>query len=79
MEVLPDQLPWWIAVPLLGLLVVALFAISNQPLGASGAHIQMVKTVRRDADSVSWRPFYFVGFFLGGALSNHLTFEMSYA
>ena len=68
MEVLPDQLPWWVAGPLLGLLVVALFVISNQPLGASGAYIQTVKTIRRDTDSVSWRALYFVGIFLGGGL-----------
>ena len=72
MRVLPDQLPWWIAGPLLGLLVVALFTISNQPLGASGAYIQTVKTIRRDTDSVSWRAFYFVGIFLGGGLATIL-------
>ena len=72
MEVLPDQLPWWVAGPLLGVLVVALFAISNQPLGASGAYIQTVKTIRRDTDSVSWRAFYFVGIFLGGGLATIL-------
>ncbi|MBL6635204.1 MAG: YeeE/YedE thiosulfate transporter family protein [Actinobacteria bacterium] len=72
MGLLPNQLPWWIAGPLLGLLVVGLFAVSNQPLGASGAYVQTIKTVRRDSDSVSWRVFYFVGIFVGGAVATIL-------
>ena len=72
MGLLPDQIPWWIAGPLLGLLVVGLFAVSNQPLGASGAYVQTMKTVRGDSDSVSWRVFYFVGIFIGGAVATIL-------
>ncbi len=72
MNVLPDQLPFWIAGPLLGLLVVGLFVVANQPLGASGAYLQTMKAAKRDADTVSWRVWYFGGIFVGGAVATIL-------
>ncbi len=66
MELLPDRLPWFIAGPALGLLVVGLFLVANQPLGASGAYVHTIKAVRGDADTVSWRVWYFGGIFAGG-------------
>lgn len=72
MELLPDQLPWWVAGPLLGLLVVGLFLVANQPLGASGAYVQTMKTVRHESDRVVWRVWYFGGIFVGGLLATVL-------
>jgi uncharacterized protein len=72
MDILPNQIPWWIAGPALGLLVVGLFLVANQPLGASGAYVQTIKVARRDADSISWRVWYFGGIFVGGALATIL-------
>ena len=72
MDILPSQIPWWIAGPALGLLVVGLFLVANQPLGASGAYVQTIKVARRDSDSVSWRVWYFGGIFVGGALATVL-------
>jgi uncharacterized membrane protein YedE/YeeE len=69
MDVLPDRLPWYIAGPALGLLVVGLFLVANQPLGASGAYVNTIKAARRDADAVLWRVWYFVGIFAGGLLA----------
>ncbi len=69
MDLLPDRLPWYIAGPSLGLLVVGLFVVANQPLGASGAYVQTMKAARRATDTVTWRAWYFVGIFLGGALA----------
>lgn len=69
MNVLPDRLAWYIAGPALGLLVVGLFLVANQPLGASGAYVHTAKLVRRHADTVRWRAWYFVGIFAGGALA----------
>lgn len=69
MDVLPDRLAWYIAGPALGLLVVGLFLIANQPLGASGAYVHTAKLVRRQPDRVTWRAWYFVGIFVGGALA----------
>lgn len=72
MNILPAQLPFWIAGPALGLLVVGLFVVANQPLGASGAYVQTIKAARRDTDTVSWRVWYFGGIFVGGALATIL-------
>lgn len=67
-DVLPDRLPWFIGGPVLGLLIVAMFALANQPLGASGAYVQTANLFRgRDGVAV-WRVWYFVGMFAGGVL-----------
>ena len=72
MDILPDRLPWYVTGPALGVLVVGLFLIANQPLGASGAYVQTMKAARRDTDTVGWRVWYFGGIFVGGALATIL-------
>ncbi|MGA1074827.1 MAG: YeeE/YedE family protein [Ilumatobacteraceae bacterium] len=72
MELLPDRLPWYITGPALGLLVVGLFVVANQPLGASGAYVQTLKAARRDSDTVGWRVWYFGGIFVGGLVATVL-------
>lgn len=67
-DLLPDQLPWWIAGPALGLLVAGLFVLANQPLGASGAYVQTSGLLRRRDGVAVWRVWYFVGMFIGGIL-----------
>lgn len=66
-DVFPDQLPWFLAGPALGLLIVGLFVLANQPLGASGAYIETSNALRR-RPVTEWRVWYFVGIFLGGFL-----------
>jgi len=59
--------PWYIAGPILGLLIVALRAAVNKPFGALGGYIDLVEhasTPRRLAVSA----FLVLGFVLGGAL-----------
>ncbi len=65
-DALPAQLPWWVVGPGLGLLVVGLFMVNNQPLGASGAYVQTSGLLRRRPDIAVWRVWYFAGMFLGG-------------
>jgi uncharacterized membrane protein YedE/YeeE len=72
MDILPDRIPWYVAGPLLGLLVVGLYAVANQPLGASGAYVQASKVVRREGDAVVWRAWYFAGIFIGGMIATLL-------
>lgn len=72
MDLLPDRLPWYITGPALGLLVVGLFVVANQPLGASGAYVQTLKAARRDTDTVGWRVWYFGGIFVGGLVATVL-------
>lgn len=69
---LPDRLPWYIAGPALGLLVVGFFLFTNQPLGATGAYVETARTVRRQQGAVTWRAFYFVGIALGGFVAVQL-------
>ncbi|MDH4279336.1 MAG: YeeE/YedE thiosulfate transporter family protein [Acidimicrobiia bacterium] len=65
-DVLPSQLPWWVVGPGLGFLVVGLFLVNNQPLGASGAYVQASGLLRRRPEVAVWRVWYFAGMFLGG-------------
>ncbi len=67
-DVLPDRLAWYVGGPILGLLIVGLFVVANQPLGASGAYVQTSGLIRRRSDVVVWRVWYFVGLFVGGLL-----------
>ena len=69
MDLLPDRLPWYITGPALGLLVVGLFLVANQPLGASGAYVQTMNAARGATDAVMWRVWYFGGIFAGGMLA----------
>lgn len=66
MQLLPDRLPWFVAGPALGLLVVGLFVVANQPLGATGAYVETAKAVRHEPGAVGWRVWYFAGIALGG-------------
>lgn len=65
-DLLPDRVPWYVVGPGLGLLIIGLFVLANQPLGASGAYVQTSGLVRRRSDVAVWRVWYFVGMFIGG-------------
>lgn len=71
-DLLPDRLPWYIGGPALGALIVAMFILTNQPLGASGAYVQTAGYLRRRPGTVTWRVWYFVGLFLGGFLATRV-------
>ena len=71
-DLLPDRLPWWIAGPLLGVLIVVLFVVANQPLGASGAYVQTSGLLRRRDGVAIWRVWYLVGMFAGGFLATQV-------
>ena len=67
-DLMPDRLAWYVGGPVLGLLIVGLFVIANQPPGASGSYVQTVGLLRRREGVAVWRVWYFVGMFLGGVL-----------
>lgn len=69
---MPDQLPWFVVGPGLGLLVVGLYALANKPLGATGAYLQTMSLVVRRQSSEPWRVAYFGGLFLGAVLPTFL-------
>lgn len=66
MDLLPDRLAWYIAGPLMGLCVVALYALANRPLGATTAYSETLSFFRRRRHE-PWRVWLFAGF-VGGAL-----------
>lgn len=72
MDLLPDRLAWYVAGPALGLLVVGLFLVANQPLGASGAYVQTAKAARGHDDTVHWRVWYFGGIIVGSLVATLL-------
>ncbi len=68
MDLLPDRLAWYIAGPLMGLCVVALYALANRPLGATTAYsetVRLVRGMRFDA----WRVWLLGGFFAGAFIA----------
>ena len=77
MDLLPDRLPWFVAGPLLGLLVVGLYALANRPIGSLGAYIQTIALVRGRATE-AWRVWFFSGVLAGGALAALLRGNLSF-
>src|SRR5262249_29213952 len=59
--------PWYIAGPLMGILITGLRGLLNKPLGALGGYIDLVDNVRRPA-RLRFRSFLLGGFVVGGAL-----------
>jgi uncharacterized membrane protein YedE/YeeE len=65
MQVLPAYVPWYVVGPLIGLLLVATYALLNRPLGNSGAYGAVLELTRGGAKE-PWRLWHFVGLPLGG-------------
>lgn len=68
MDLFAGRLPWFIAGPLIGLLVAGLYAVANRPLGVSGAYVQVMAFVRGLPTVETWRVSYFVGLVAGAAV-----------
>lgn len=69
MDVFAQPCPWYVAGPLLGLLVAALLWAINKPLGALGGYVDTVQWIAEPASGPSWRVFFIGGVVIGGALS----------
>ncbi len=69
MQLLPDRIPWFIAGPLIGLLIVALYALANQRLGVSSSYLQVVNVVGRRRGVEIWKVWYFGGLIAGAVLA----------
>jgi len=63
----PDVAPWYVAGPLLGLVIVAMRALLNKPFGALGGYIDLA-TCRSASQALSLRGFVLLGIVLGGAV-----------
>jgi uncharacterized protein len=62
------RLPWFVGGPLLGLVVAAMYAIWNEPLGVSGLYAHVTRLARRRPDTDRLRVWVFAGIVAGGLL-----------
>lgn len=69
MDVLPDQLPWWVAGPGIGLCVVAMYGVLNAKLGVSGGWLQMLFLASGRRVSESWRIWFNLGLIVGAIMA----------
>jgi len=60
-----ERCPWYIAGPLLGLVIVGLRATLNKPLGALGGYIDLAENASRPT-RLGFRAFVLLGFVVGG-------------
>ncbi len=63
-ELFQSRMPWFIAGPVIGLCVVALYALANQRMGVTGSYVQIARVATRGRVDEAWRLWFFVG--LGG-------------
>jgi uncharacterized membrane protein YedE/YeeE len=54
----------------MGLVVIAVYAITNRPLGALGSYAQVVDFVRQQPVKEIWRVWYLAGVLLGGSAAS---------
>lgn len=76
-DLLPDRIPWYFAGPMLGLLVVGLYAVLNRPLGAVGAYVQILALGKGERPVEPWRAWFFGGVVFGGAIAALLRNDFS--
>src|SRR5690349_8416388 len=67
--VLSSRAAWYVAGPLIGLCIVLLLWIANQPLGALGGYIELEEWIARKRRSIGWRTWFIAGIVMGGFLS----------
>ena len=67
-QLLPDRIPWYVAGPLIGLIVVGFYVVLNRRLGVTTAYSSVAYLVVDRTKSEGWRVWYFVGL-LAGALA----------
>lgn len=63
-----DQAPWYVAGPLLGLCVVALYATINRRLGVLGGFSEVVERVSARDLRLGWKASFLFGIVGGGLL-----------
>jgi hypothetical protein len=62
-----STLPWWIAGPMIGLVIVALLALANKRFGVVGGVTDLVQGSAEGRGLRSWRTLLVLGMMLGGA------------
>jgi uncharacterized membrane protein YedE/YeeE len=72
MELFAHRAPWYVAGPLMGILIVGLRAAANRPFGALGGYIDVAENAR-EPSRLGFRSFLLLGFLAGGLLFAVLT------
>jgi uncharacterized membrane protein YedE/YeeE len=72
MLLLSNPLPWYVSGPLIGLLVVGLYAVTNQRLGVSGTYLQVANFFYDRSRAEMWRVWFFVGVLCGSFVAGWL-------
>ena len=67
-EILPDRLPWFIAGPIIGLCVVALYTLANRRMGVTGSYAEIATVVRGGKSEQGWRLWFLGGLAAGAAV-----------
>jgi uncharacterized protein len=62
-----STLAWWIAGPILGLVIVALLGLANKRFGVVGGVTDIVHGAAGGEGRISWRALLVLGIVLGGA------------
>jgi uncharacterized protein len=65
---LESTLPWWIAGPVIGLVIVALLGLANKRFGVVGGVTDLVQGSAEGRALRSWRALLVLGMVLGGAV-----------
>ena len=68
MDVLLERPAWFLLGPLLGLVVVAVFATLNERLGVVGGYTELLDRARGTRGEVGWKAWFVIGIVLGGLL-----------
>jgi uncharacterized membrane protein YedE/YeeE len=76
---LSERCPWYIAGPLLGLIIILLRAALNKPLGVLGGYIDLIENAKSPR-RLGFRAFVFIGIILGAFVYGVLagTFSISW-
>jgi uncharacterized protein len=72
-EVLLQRPAWYIAGPLIGLVVVGLFAAVSERLAVLGGYTEIVDRLGRRSVALGWRGFFVLGVVAGGLVFSVLS------
>jgi uncharacterized protein len=72
-EVLLQRPDWYVAGPLIGLVVVGLLAALSERLGVLSGYTDIVHHLGRRSVTFGWRAFFVLGIVMGGVLFSVLT------